>query len=196
LAIRAIRNSLVHQGKTPSVRNLMRALGYKSPRSAAVIIEKLVDRGVLRKKPDGSLMLKNHFTEDKTQAQTVNVPLVGSVPCGSPVLAEENIEAMVPVSVNLARPSHKHFLLRATGDSMNEAGINDGDMVLVRQQSTANNGDNVMALIDGEATIKELHKTSEIVVLKPRSKSKKHKPIILNQDFQIQGIVVATVPNF
>ena len=78
---------------------------------------------------------------------------------------------------------------------MNQAKINDGDLVLVRQQPTANEGDKVVALIDVEETIKEFHSAQNMIVLKPKSSNKKHKPIILTDDFQIQGVVVATLPN-
>lgn len=78
---------------------------------------------------------------------------------------------------------------------MNEAGINDGDFVLVRQQSVAEEGETVVGLIDDSATIKEFHRGKNVVILKPRSTNKVHKPIILDHKFRIQGIVVATVPN-
>ena len=79
---------------------------------------------------------------------------------------------------------------------MNNEGINDGDLVLIRQQQTANNGDLVVALIDDEATIKEFHQTGDAIILKPKSSNKKYVPIILTQDFIIQGVVVATISNF
>jgi len=77
---------------------------------------------------------------------------------------------------------------------MNRAGINDSDLVLVRQQVEADDGDKVVALIDNNSTIKEFHKMKEAIVLKPRSNNKKHKEIILTRDFQVQGVVVATIP--
>lgn len=194
-AIREIRNSLIQRGRNPSVRELMEALEYRSPRSAAVLIEQLTKKKFLRKKEDGSFQLIRHTEDDTTHARTVDVPLVGTAACGMPILAEENINAMIPVSTKLAQPNHRYFLLKAKGDSMNAKGINDGDLVLVRQQTTAQNGDIVVALIDEEAIIKEFHRTGETIVLKPRSKSKEHKPIVLTKDFQIQGIVVTAIPN-
>ncbi len=125
---------------------------------------------------------------------TVNIPLLGSIACGTPILAIENIESEIPVSTDLIKGSNKYFLLRASGNSMNEVGINDGDLVLVKQQSTAENGDFVVAVIDDEATIKEFRKNSDAIVLRPRSTEQKHQPIILTRDFRIQGIVVATIP--
>lgn len=194
-ALRQIRNFLMHNGHTPSIRKLMVSLGYRSPRSVAVIIEQLINKGILRRKSNRTLQLIKNLESDTMRAQTVDVPLVGIVACGVPALAEENIEAMIPVSIKLAQPPHKYFLLKAQGDSMNEIGINDGDMLLIRQQVTAENGDIVVALIDNGATIKEFHVFDEAIVLKPRSRNSRHKPIILDRDFQIQGIVVTSIAN-
>jgi repressor LexA len=96
--------------------------------------------------------------------------------------------------IDLIKGSNNYFLLRAKGNSMNEVGITDGDLVLVKQQPTADNGDFVVALIDDDATIKEFRKNNDAIVLKPRSTEQKHQPIILTRDFIIQGIVVATIP--
>jgi repressor LexA len=193
--IRIIRNSLMTRGRVPSVREVMTELGYRSPRSAAVLMEQLEEKGVLKKRTDGSIILVEQATgaDDRSHAQTVDIPLVGSAACGMPILATENVEALIPVSVKLAKPPHKYFLLRAKGDSMNEKGINDGDLVLVRQQQTADNGQDVVALIDDEATIKEFHKSGQAVVLKPRSDNAKHRPIVLTNDFRVQGVVVTAI---
>ena len=194
-AVRIIRNGLVNKGEFPTVRELMKELHYKSPRSAAVVLENLLFKGALKKKSDGSLQLVDSNEEETISAQTVDIPLVGNVACGMPIFAEENVSAMIPVSVKLAKPSNKYFFLRAKGDSMNEKGINDGDLALVKQQPNANNGDLVVALIDDEATLKEFISTNGMVILKPHSTNKTHQPIILTRDFQIQGVVVTTIPN-
>ena len=193
-AVRHIRNALMHRGQPPSVRELQAMLGYRSPRSAAEILEQLQRKRVVRRRADGKLQLIHDAEDERQHARTVDVPIVGSAPCGTPLLAEENIDSMIPVSVRLARPPHGYFLIRAVGDSMNEAGINDHDIVLVRQQVTAENGDRVVALIDGEATIKEFHRGSDVVILRPKSSNRDHKPILLTEDFQIQGVVVSAIP--
>lgn len=193
-AVRQIRNCLMHKGRLPSVRELMTSLGYKSPRSAALIIEELVQKGILKRRPDRDLQLVKDPESNSAHAQTIDIPLIGIVTCGMPILAQENIEGYIPVSITLARPGFKYFLLKASGDSMNKAGINDGDLLLVRQQSTANNGDRVVALIDDEATVKEFHRSKEAIVLMPKSSNKKHNPIILTEDFHIQGIVITVIP--
>jgi repressor LexA len=177
------------------VRELAAALNYRSPRSASDILDALKARGVVKRGADRKLRLTNDPEEGQFRARTIDVPLVGTVAAGTPVLAEENIQAMVPVSISLARPPHRYFLLRVNGDSMNEAGIQDGDLVLVQQQCMAESGEKVVALIDDEATVKVLRRSCDAVLLVPRSTNPRHKPIILNQDFQIQGVVRATIPN-
>ena len=194
-ALKIIRKYLFDFGNMPSVRELMRELEYKSPRSAAVIINDLEKKGILKKKEDGSFQLTEfEFPENfGTREQTIKVPLLGSVACGLPIFAEENVEAQVPISIKLLQKGHKYFLLRAKGDSMNKAGINDGDLVLIRQQQHAENGDRVLALIDEEATIKEYHHKGSLVVLKPKSTNKKYQPIILTNEFRIQGVVETVI---
>src|SRR3989338_8025293 len=193
-AIREIRNSIMRVGRIPSMRELMSSLGYRSPRSASLIIGKLIKKGVLRRKDNGNLQFIKSLGDDKTRAQTVDVPLVGMVSCGAPMLAEENVQAKIPVSTKLAKPPHHYFLLKAKGDSMDQRGIDDGDLVLVRQQTTAQNNDIVVALIDDEATIKEFRIGKETYVLRPRSRNKTHQPIVLTKDFQIQGVVITSIP--
>ena len=195
-AIKQIRNWVVHRGRTPSIRDLMAALGYKSPRSAQDILEQLTQKGIIKKFDTGEYQLLRDPDLHRHHIQTVNVPVVGSVAAGTPILAEENIDAYIPVSTSLTKPGASYYLLRVKGDSMDEVGINDEDFVLVRQQNTANPGENIVALIDNEATVKEFHPKKDVVILKPRSTNAANKPIILNRDFQIQGVVVASVPDF
>jgi repressor LexA len=195
IALKFIRNSLFHGNKPPTIRDIMNALDYQSPRSAMIIVNGMIDKKILRRDNDNNLKITKDPEESKINAKTVDVPLVGYVSCGTPLLAEENIEMTVPVSIGLAKPPLTYFLLRAMGNSMNMAGINNDDLVLVRQQPTAENGDKVVALIDNEATIKEFYRAGDTVILKPRSTNKKHQPIILTDDFIIQGVVIKTLPN-
>lgn len=195
-AIQYIRNCLVHYGRSPSVREIMDVLDYKSPRSAALILESLIKQKIVKRHRDGALRLLKDIEDNKSHGRTVNLPLLGRVSCGALLLAEENIEAMIPVSKRFIRSGHTYFLLRTTGDSMDNAGINDGDLLLIRQQPIAENGEKVVALIDDEAVVKEFHRTKELVILKPRSRNKKHQLIILANDFKIQGVVIATIPKF
>jgi repressor LexA len=181
-------------GRFPSVRELMLSMGYKSPRSAAVLLERLEEKGFLERDEFQHLRITPEPEESSFSADTINIPVVGSARCGTPNWAEQNIEDYVKVSTRLAPRDRQHFFLRAKGDSMNEAGIEEGDLVLVRVQNVANNGDRVVALIDDEATIKEFHRRNDIVVLQPRSNNPSHQPIIVSESLQIQGVVVTAIP--
>jgi repressor LexA len=185
-----IRSQILHLGVVPSLRVIGGAVGYSSPRSVQLMLERLKKRrllaysnGIIRLSAQAPIMSE----------QTVDVPLVGAVACGLPSLAEQEAEAVIQVSTKIARPGHIYFLLRATGTSMNKSGIDDGDLVLVRQQASADEGDRVVALIDDSATIKHFHREGRVVMLKPNS-TDKHKPIVVSEEFLIQGVVVATLP--
>lgn len=194
MALKQIRNYFLHNAEIPSLRELMKLMGYNSPRSAAILVNQLKSKGLLQAELNGKYKLIENPNE-KMCAQTVEVPLIGIVSCGIPTLAEQKYETMVSVSQKLLSPGNKYYILRAKGDSMDHVGINDGDSVLIRQTVMANEGDIVVAFIDDEATIKEFHYTKDFVVLKPRSTNPIHKSIILTSDFQIQGVVVKTIPN-
>ena len=192
-AIKYIRNYFAHHGKAPTVRDVMRDQGYKSPNSAMLIIESLIQDGLLTKGSDRRLRLSSEGVGTSADIHTAGVPLVGYVACGAPILAAENVEAVIPVSRRFLRGSQQHFLLRAVGDSMNQAGINNGDVVLVRKQPTAEEGERVVALINDSATIKEFRRVDGAVILKPRSDNPEHQPIVVTDDIQVQGVVVATL---
>lgn len=195
-ALTFIRNRIMRAGSAPSVRDLAAEIGFSSPRSAAVVIDRLIELGYLkRRQGDRSLQLLRMPADAVDRDSTIEIPLVGSAPCGAPLLAQENLEAMIPVSTTLVRRGHRYFLLRAKGDSMTEAGIADGALVLVRQQATADDREIVVALVDDEATIKELRRSSDAVALVPRTRNPRHQPIVLRRDFQVQGVVVATLPD-
>ena len=186
-----IRKTVAHTGATPSLRQIMREIGYSSPRSVVLMLRRLQERGLIYYE-DGEITLRPR--KAAPAEHTVEVPLVGSVACGAPSLAEQDPEALIKVSTKIARPGHQYFLLRARGTSMNKSGIDDGDLVLVRQQSTAEEGERVVALIDDDATIKLFHREGNVVVLRPSSTDAKHKPIVLSDDFIIQGVVAAVLP--
>ncbi len=187
-ALREIRNAVMRYGKAPSVRGLMKALGYSSPRAVSYLLEKLTAKKIIKRDSDGIRIISD-FEGDDSRVNTVDVPLVGEVACGMPMLAEQNILDTIPVSIKLAPPPYKYFMLKARGDSMNKKGINPGDLLLVKQQQTAKNGDLVVALINDEATVKEYRVLDGAVALVPKSTNPKHKPIIIQDDFMIQGVV-------
>ena len=190
--LKFIRNTFINSGIGPSLREINGVTGGKSPRSASIILDRLEKDGFI-KKENGKII--SIAFEKPNSVSTINIPLVGAVPCGAPMLAEQNIETYIPVSTALAKKGSNYFLLRATGDSMNLAGINEKDILLVRQQETADNGEKVVALIDEEATVKILEKKDDVVILRPKSSNSSHKPIILSNNCQIQGVVVAVLPS-
>lgn len=192
-ALNLIKTKIINEGRKPTLREINEVTGGKSPRSASIVIDRLERMGLLKK-----LGTNLHLTENNSNShlsiETIDVPLVGTVTCGLPMLAQENIEAYIPVSTALAKRSSKYFLLRASGTSMNNAGINDRDIVLIKQQNTADNGDKVVALINDEATIKIFERSNSVIILRPKSRDEKHKPILLTENCQIQGIVIAVLP--
>lgn len=125
------------------------------------------------------------------------VPVLGRVPAGKPLLAEENIEGFLPVARELA-PGKEVFALRLKGDSMIEDGILDGDHVIIRRQETAEDGDIVCALIDGEATLKRFYKKRKAISLRPANKN--YSPIVVSQDtpggFRILGKAIGLTRKF
>jgi DUF2075 family protein len=122
--------------------------------------------------------------------EMVAIPLVGSAPCGEPLLGENNIEEMIQVEKSKIRPGVKYFILMADGDSMNLAGINDGDLVLCRHAEKGETGDKVVALLGGEnVTIKYYDKKDGLRILLPKSTNKTHQPIIPEEGDSVQGIV-------
>lgn len=123
----------------------------------------------------------------------VSVPLLGMAPCGAPFYAEENTEEMILVPKNKIQKDLTYFILRASGDSMNRAGINDGDLVLCRQKFTAHNNDKVVALVGDNVTIKQFYRDGEQIVLKPHSTNEEHQEIRSEEEVQVQGIVVEVI---
>jgi repressor LexA len=191
-AFALIRNKIIHYGKSPTLDEINEVTGGKSPRSASLVVDRLIEAKMIKKEGRTLKLVGIHSTQS---ISTINIPLVGSVACGMPIFAEENIETLIPVSTALAKTGSKYFILRAKGTSMNNAGINDGDLLLVRQQETADDGQKVVALINDEATVKILEKGNGVVILRPKSKDKSHKPIILTNNCTIQGVVVAVLPS-
>lgn len=187
---------LNNERKYPSYSELQNEMGYASKRSIGVLIEKLVEKGELRK-VDGNIRLTR--IHDSYNDDTLDVALIGEVSCGIPIFAEQNVQTMVAISTKFAKPGNKYFLLSAFGKSMNVSkngnrGINKGDLILVKVQNSARDKDWVVALVNNEATIKEYYKGDNHVVLKPSS-TENFQPMILHDDFQIQGVVVASFSN-
>jgi repressor LexA len=174
-----IKKKVRKQGYPPTVREICSALDIKSTSTVHKDIERLELKGYLKKDPSKPrALLVTPTAQDKAREamlerdDIVDIPLVGQVAAGKPILAEENIEDSIPVPVRYIKGDN--FMLKIVGESMVEAGILNGDMVLVKQQSTANNGDIVVAMIDGienEATVKTFYKEGGHIRLQPQNSS-------------------------
>lgn len=192
-----IEECIREKGYGPTVREICSHLGLSSPSTVHVHLKALEDKGLIKRDPmksrsitlahpkDESLEVSNVIAPSFGRA--VEVPLVGNVAAGSPILAEENITdtMMLPTDIVGDAPS---FMLSVRGDSMIEAGINDGDYVVVKEQPVANNGDIVVALIDDGATVKRFYRENDHIRLQPENSSM--DPII-TRDCSIAGKVVA-----
>jgi repressor LexA len=189
----AIQEWLVHHGVPPTIEELRRALGVGSTRTVLRYLQQLEADGHIERwhGARGMKLLRSAGEGLRTRP----VPLVGDVPAGPLMLAEENLEAWIRLPETLlVQQSAQFFLLRVRGDSMNRAEvaggrIEDGDLVLVRKQSSYDAGRVVVALIDGEATVKRLVRGQDYFVLKPDSTNPGHQPIVVDRDAVIQGTV-------
>jgi repressor LexA len=178
-------NSYVQNRRQPSLEDL-----FRIARILDVAVADLLDNGRFKEHKGPKQSNLSMAAESVIEyGQTRNVPLLGNVSCGHPLFAEENVETQIPVSTKLVSNDKNYFILRASGNSMDLANINDGDLVLIRQEQTAERGDRVVALVDDEATIKEFKKQGNIIILQPRSSDKSHQPIVMTRNFKIQGIV-------
>lgn len=192
-----IRNRIIHDQSTPTLEEINRIIEKSSPRSAILALQRLETAGLITR-INRKIRLISESLNSNTSISTVDVPLVGTVAAGIPILAQENVTAIIPVTTALARPGSKYFLLRVSGNSMNMARvgnthIENNSIILVRQQETADDGQIVVALINDEATVKILERRNGMVILRPKS-TESHMPIILTDNCMIQGVVTAVLP--
>lgn len=165
-----IKDMLHAKGYPPSVREIGTAVGLRSSSTVHNHLIKLEELGFVRRDPTKPRALEVLGEAAWRQKSFVPVPLVGRVTAGQPILALENIEETFPLPTSLVGNDEEIFMLTVQGDSMINAGILDGDYVLVRKQNTANNGDIVVALIDKEeATVKRFFKEKDRIRLQPEN---------------------------
>ena len=173
-----IEECIREKGYGPTVREVCQSLGLSSPSTVHVHLKALEEKGLIKRDPLKSRSIAlTYQLEDAALATNVvqpsfsnivNVPLVGNVAAGSPILAEENITDTLSLPTEIVGDAPS-FLLSVRGESMIEAGINDGDYVVVKEQPVANNGDIVVAIIDDGATVKRFFKESDHIRLQPRT---------------------------
>ena len=196
--LECIEDTIREKGYGPTVREVCQVLGLSSPSTVHVHLNALEEKGLIKRDPmkSRSIVLTYPLDSGSTPvgnvspaafSKVVNVPLVGDVAAGSPILAEENITDTLTLPTDIVGDAPS-FLLSVRGDSMVEVGINDGDYVVVKEQPVANNGDIVVAIIDDTATVKTFYRESDHVRLQPENSSM--EPIIVSE-CAIAGKVVA-----
>ena len=175
------------QGRVPSVREICTETGLKSTSTVHLHLEKLEQRGLITREKGVNRCIKINGTEPSVQ-----IPIMGRVTAGMPILAVEDIEGYVPVSEKVRR-GRELFALRVMGESMINAGILDGDIVIVHKTPSAENGDIVVALVGDEATVKRFYKENGHFRLQPENEQ--FEPIIVDE-VVLLGRVVSLVRNY
>ena len=174
-----IKSQILERGFPPSVRDICEAVHLKSTSSVHSHLETLEKNGYIRRdptKPRAIEILDDDF--NLTRREVVNVPIIGHVAAGEPILATENIENYFPIPVEYM-PNEETFMLKVKGESMINAGIFNGDNVLVKKQPNAENGDIVVALVDDSATVKTFYKEDGYYRLQPENDTM--DPIIVKE---------------
>ena len=182
-----IKDEILSRGFPPAVREICDAVHLKSTSSVHAHLESLERNGYIRRdptKPRAIEILDDNF--NLTRREVVNVPMIGTVAAGQPILAVENIQGYFPIPAEFM-PNQQSFMLKVKGESMINAGILDGDQVLVEKQYDAHNGDIVVALLDDSATVKTFYREDGHIRLQPENDSM--DPIIVNHEIQILGKV-------
>ncbi|MDD2958320.1 MAG: transcriptional repressor LexA [Lachnospiraceae bacterium] len=182
-----IKNEILNRGLPPTVREICEAVNLKSTSSVHAHLESLEKNGYIRRdstKTRAIEILDENF--NLSRREMVNVPVIGTVAAGQPILAIENIENYFPIPAEYM-PNEQTFLLRVKGESMINAGILDGDHVLVQKQSAAENGDMVVALVGDSATVKTFYREDGYYRLQPENDTM--DPIIIRGDLNILGKV-------
>ncbi len=194
LILNYIKSQVKLNGVVPSIREICQASGLSSTSSVHLHLETLEKKGYIRRKQAKTRNIeileknfyKNYYNE------LINIPILGNVSAGIPTFATESIESYFPISVNYLK-NNDAFMLKVFGDSMINAGIYDGDLVLVNKQSTANNRDIVIALIDNETTCKRFFIEDNTIILKPENSL--YEPIKSN-NIIILGKVIGLFRSF
>ena len=189
-----IRTTVAQRGYPPSVREIGDAVGLSSPSTVHSHLTTLTNEGFIRRdptKPRAIEVIEQDGAIAISRAAVRDVPLVGSIAAGSPILAEEDIEEIYPLPTELVG-NEPVFMLTIRGDSMMNVGIFDGDYVVVQKQSTARNDQIVAALVNGEeATVKRFEQNDVGIVLHPENES--YEPMPFSEGVAILGIVVAVL---
>lgn len=190
-----IRHEILAKGYPPSIREICQAVDLKSTSSVHAQLSSLEAKGYIRRdltKSRSIEIIDDDFS--LTKRELVNIPIVGTVSCGQPILAEQNIEDYFPVPPEyIHNTNNQTFLLRVKGDSMINVGIYEKDLVIVEQCSSARNGEIVVALIEDSATVKTFYKENGYIRLQPEND---YMDPILVEHCEILGRVIGLFRNF
>lgn len=190
-----ISSQVKMKGYPPSVREIGLAVGLKSSSTVHSHLAKIEEMGYIRRDPTKPRAIEILSGDEVPipQPNVIQVPIVGRVTAGLPILAQENIEDFFPVPENFVKGADKTFMLSVTGDSMVNSGILDGDLVLVKQTNSAINGEIVVALIEDEATVKKFYKEKDYIRLQPENDL--YEPILVRNPI-ILGKVIGLFRRF
>lgn len=191
-----LKKEIAEKKYPPSIRDICSALGLSSTSSAHLYLKVLEEKGYIRRDPTKPRAIEVLIPKDDIvyyNKKTFNVPIVGEVTAGKPILAEENIEGYFPLPLDFFPNSEGNFMLRIKGDSMINAGMFDGDYILVRQQRDAQNGDIVVALLQDEATVKRFFRENGSIKLQPENEN--YDPVYID-DIIILGRVIGLFRKF
>jgi len=202
-ALDFIQSHIAQSNMPPTYREIGDALNIASTNGVADHVKALIRKGYLKKANNNGavggvargLQLTSK-SQSRRRGAVVSVPLVGTVAAGAPILADENYEKTLHLDRSMTGGGTTTFALRVRGESMIEEGIMDGDLVIVRQQNTAKNGDIVVALVDGEATVKFFFRDRSRVRLQPAHPTMAPIYIDSSNDAQIQGVVVGSYRSY
>ncbi|MEG1948277.1 MAG: transcriptional repressor LexA [Clostridia bacterium] len=189
-----LRESISKNGFPPSYRELASDLDVKSINTIKIMLDKIEERGIIRRQAGKNRTIEFTDKTSKKNEKLLEMPLVGKITAGTPILATENFEETIKVSRSIFNEADGVFMLRVSGDSMIDAGIFDGDFIVVRKQDSAENGDIVAAMFDGCATVKTFYKENGFVRLQPQNN--KYTPIIVKNDLSILGKVIGLIRRF
>lgn len=195
-----IRREIKSTGYPPSVREICKAVGLSSSSTVHAHLRTLQDKGMLKVDPSKRRAIRlvdrhlhSVITMPENEPQkTIPLPLIGRVAAGQPLFAEQNIDRYIDMPSEMVR-GKEVFALEVKGDSMQDAGILPGDVILVSSQQTANNGEIIVALLEDEVTVKRFYKEKEYVVLKPENKQ--YAPII-SRHVQVLGKVIGLLRTY
>jgi repressor LexA len=187
-----VLGTISEKGYAPSIPEIGRRFNIASTNGVSDHLKALEKKGYIRRIGKRAIEVLSILGEPLLTA-TRDIPVLGRVPAGKPFLSEENAEGILSIPSDMG--SGKLFALQVKGDSMTGAGIIDGDRVIVKQQGTAENGEIVCAIIDGEATLKRFYKKGNVITLK--AENEKYAPIVVTRgEFRIAGRVVGLLRKF